>query len=95
MTNGQFSTKLRPLERNDFDQLLLWLNAPHVSHWWEGTVDIHAVEDKYEPRLSPDSPTRVYVIEAGARSVGIAQCYRHSHYLEWNHAIGIGNADRN
>ncbi len=92
MTDDQIRTTLRPLEHDDFDQLLLWLNAPHVSDWWDGNVDIDTVLAKYESRLGKDSPTRVYVIEYGAQPIGIVQCYRHATYPEWDRAIGIKRA---
>lgn len=92
MTNNQIRTALRPLEHNDFDQLVCWLNAPHVLRWWDGKIDIHGVLSKYWPRLSKDSPTRVYVIEAGVRPIGIVQCYRHSAYPDWDRAIRIQKA---
>jgi len=92
MIDNQIHTMLRPLEHTDFDQLVCWLNAPHVLRWWDGEVDADAVLSRYGPRLSKDSPTRVYVIEAGALPVGIVQCYRHAAYPDWDRAVGIQKA---
>ncbi len=91
--NDELTTiTLRPLERQDFKLLIKWLNTPHVAQWWDGQVDIESVISKYEPRLQHESPTKVYVIQMDDRSIGIIQCYRHSDYPDWDHAIGIEKA---
>jgi RimJ/RimL family protein N-acetyltransferase len=82
---------LRPLASSDFPLLVQWINAPHVARWWDGTVDIEKVKEKYGPRLQADSPTSVFVIEVEQSPIGFIQCYRHSQYPDWEQLIGITN----
>ena len=83
---------LRPLSRADFDLLVDWINAPHVARWWEGNTDLAAVTAKYESRLEPDSTTKVYVIQHHNKPIGMAQCYRHKDYPEWDRDVGVTSA---
>lgn len=83
---------LRPLQREDFDSLAHWLSMPHVAQWWAETPELCAVVAKYEPRLQPDSLTKVFVITIDGRSIGIIQCYRHCDFPEWDRAVGVTRA---
>jgi aminoglycoside 6'-N-acetyltransferase len=89
---NQDGIKLRCLSRDDFPHLLAWINAPHVARWWDDTADIDSIEQKYGPRLSIDSPTKVFIIEFADRPLGMIQCYRHADYPEWDQTIGIRRA---
>ncbi len=50
--------KIRPIVRSDFQQLVEWINAPHVARFWDGLVDINSVEEKYGSRLDDNATTR-------------------------------------
>jgi aminoglycoside 6'-N-acetyltransferase len=86
------SITLRPLDRQDFGQLVEWINMPHILRWWDGKVDMESVVSKYEPRLRHDSATKVYVIQLNDRPIGIIQCYRHKDYPDWDRVVGIEQA---
>ncbi len=84
--------KIRPIKRSDFQQLVEWINAPHVARFWEGLVDINSVEEKYGSRLDDNAKTRVYVVEVGGQPIGMIQCYRHIDFPEWDQTINIERA---
>ncbi len=90
MGNSSNAT-LRPLERKDFSLVVDWINALHVARWWDGSVDIDAIRLKFEPRVSGDEPTRVFVIQVDDCPIGIIQCYRHQDYPDWECAVGVKN----
>ncbi|MBY0357045.1 MAG: acetyltransferase [Candidatus Obscuribacterales bacterium] len=83
---------LRPLIQNDFESLSSWLSAPHVVRWWGPAPVGEALEEKYLPRLAADAATRVYVIEADNKPLGIIQCYRHCDYPDYDQEVGIAKA---
>lgn len=83
---------LRPLLREDFTVLSAWLSAPHVVRWWGPAPVGDALEEKYLPRLATDAITRVYVIEADSKPIGIIQCYRHCDYPDYDQEVGIAKA---
>jgi RimJ/RimL family protein N-acetyltransferase len=83
---------LRPLHRDDFSQLVEWINKPHVVPWWDGEADLDSVVAEFQPALINDSPTKVFVVQIGNESVGFAQCYRHKDYSQWDRSIGIPEA---
>jgi aminoglycoside 6'-N-acetyltransferase len=81
---------VRPLTRDDFVLLHRWLNAAHVRTWWRGeSTTPDDIERKYGPRVDGLEPTRVFIIQAAGRDVGIIQCYRHADHPDWNRAVGI------
>lgn len=83
---------LRPIETEDFQLLVQWINMPHVARWWDGFTTKDAVISNYGPRLEADSTIKVFVIEMSGCPVGIIQCYRHRDHSDWDKVIGIDAA---
>lgn len=85
----QDSLSFRPLRREDLCLMQGWLAQPHIAAWWgEEACDIEGVPDKYGPAIDGLEPTRLFIIEHGARPIGWIQWYRWSDYPE--HARKLG-----
>ncbi len=82
---------LRPMTRDDFPALAVWLRTPHVEAWfpWEqGPADAaEAVEAEYGPCIDGLDPTELFVIEHDARPVGFIQRYRIRDNPSWVAAL--------
>ena len=79
----------RPLTLADLDDILRWLNTPHVYEWWgvssgpgslggEGAdaATAQAVYEKYAPGIAADeATTHRHLIEIDGRAVGLIQHY--------------------
>jgi RimJ/RimL family protein N-acetyltransferase len=81
-----------PLTHDDLAMLERWLHAPHVRQWWGEPRDAAQIADDYGPCLDGTDPTRLYLILAGGRPVGMMQCYRHDDNPEWDRTVGIPRA---
>jgi RimJ/RimL family protein N-acetyltransferase len=67
--------RFRPLSEADLPLLHRWLNAPHVRRWWDGTMSMNEVVDKYRLRLEPGHHVRSYVALAPDVPIGFLQWY--------------------
>jgi aminoglycoside 6'-N-acetyltransferase len=69
----------RPITREDFPQLSLWLSTPHVRQWWDDDKpDLDWLEDNYGPVINGEDPTMMFVAEFDGRDIGFIQCYRNA-----------------
>lgn len=53
-----------------------WLSQPHVARWWGAPPSLEEVAVEYEPRLSGEDPTRVYIVSLADRQIGMTQTYQ-------------------
>jgi RimJ/RimL family protein N-acetyltransferase len=67
---------VRPMTAGDLADVVRWVNAPHVSRWWDDHRTLEQVRAHYGPALRGDDPTRLWIWEVNGRSVGFAQDYR-------------------
>lgn len=79
----------RPLTRLDFPDIVAWLREPHVAEWWNVPPDIERVEQEFGRCIDRVDATRVFVILANGRPVGIIQTYRLDDNPEYAAAVGI------
>ncbi len=82
----------RPLARADLDQLAAGIERPQVAEWWDAPRGLAAVEAEYGPCVYGTDPTRVYLILAGDRPVGLIQCYRLADEPRYAAAVGVDDA---
>ena len=83
--------RFRPLTRLDFPAIVAWLHEPHVAEWWTDPSDIASIERQYGPCVDGTDPTRVFVILAGDRPVGLIQTYRLDDNPDYAAAVGVEN----
>lgn len=76
---------LRPMTRADLRDVVRWRRQPHVAKWFDtGSASTDAeIEARYLPRITGDQPTRMFVVEAHGRSVGMLQDYLISDHPEF------------
>jgi aminoglycoside 6'-N-acetyltransferase len=83
--------ELRPMTRDDFPLLAMWLRTPHVEAWFprvHGPEDaVDAVAAEYGPGVDGLDPTELFVIEHDARPVGFIQRYRIDANPSWAAAL--------
>jgi aminoglycoside 6'-N-acetyltransferase len=83
--------RLRALARDDLPLLSRWLDREHVRRWWVGdAADVPTLERRYGPSIDGADPTRVFVILAGGRPVGIIQRYALADEPEWSDVLSVG-----
>lgn len=83
----------RPLSSSDFPLLRQWLTAAHVRAWWPSEPSTLAeIEQEYGPYLDETSATRAFIFNVGDEPMGMAQCYRHADYPEWDRLVDIASA---
>lgn len=80
---------LWPLQREDFGLLASWLEAQHVSRWWDPRRDAEFLEEKYGPRIDQEEPTRVAVVEVDDQPIGIFQWCPAKDYAWWPADLGL------
>jgi aminoglycoside 6'-N-acetyltransferase len=90
----ELRVELRPMTRDDFRLLAIWLRAPHVEAWFpwvhgpeEAVEAVDAVEFEYGPCVDGLDPTELFVIEHEAAPVGFIQRYRVSDNPTWAAAL--------
>ncbi len=66
----------RPLEKSDFQQFATWLANPRVNRWWPEPATVEHVAKEYGACTDGNFETRVYVVQDGARPIGIAQVFQ-------------------
>jgi len=47
-----------------------------VARWWGAPLSLEKLAAEYEPQLSGEDPTRVYIVSLAGRQIGMAQTYR-------------------
>jgi aminoglycoside 6'-N-acetyltransferase len=77
----------RPLGREDFPLLELWLGREHVARWWN-PHERDGLEEHYGPSIDGTDPTTHFVVLVAGRPVGMVQHYRVEDYADWSHALG-------
>jgi aminoglycoside 6'-N-acetyltransferase len=66
----------RSLGRSDFPLLQKWLNAPHVSAWWNDPSDLASLEAHYGPPIDGHEPVHLFAIQHDGVAIGWIQWYR-------------------
>ena len=79
----------RPLKRSDFPLVAGWLAEPHVAEWWGVPATIAGVEREFGACVDGADPTRIFIILADRRPVGVIQAYRLEDNPGYAAAIGI------
>ncbi len=95
------SITFRPLARADLPALTRWLNAPHVSAWWDAArgegnlggpgpdaATLAAVEAEYGPEIDGESTTAYFVTELDGDPIGMVQWYHLADESDYASAIG-------
>lgn len=61
----------------DLPAVVRWRQQPHVDKWYaaDGPATLAAVTEHYAPAIDGEDPTRMWVVEANGRSVGMVQDY--------------------
>lgn len=76
---------IRAMTHGDLPDVARWRAQPHVQRWWQadGPATLEAVTAKYGSDIDGMTPTRMWVIEANGRSVGLIQDYRVGDYPDY------------
>jgi aminoglycoside 6'-N-acetyltransferase len=83
---GDSQIRFRPLALADLELMQRWLNHDFVARWWPGWPSLAQVRAKYQPRIEGCEPTKCFIFEVEAESVGYIQCY---YIRDWpEYAIG-------
>jgi aminoglycoside 6'-N-acetyltransferase len=94
-SQGPPTVVLRPMTRDDFPALAIWLRAPHVEPWFPWVhgeaTPTEAVEAEYGPCIDGIDPTELFVIETEGRPVGFMQRYRISDNPSWAAALSAAS----
>ena len=67
---------LRPMTEGDLADVTRWVNAPHVTRWWDEHRRPEQVRAHYGPGVRGEEAVRYWVWEVNGRSVGFSQDYR-------------------
>ena len=74
----------RPLEEDDFEILLEWLQRPHVKEWWDdGDDTLEKVRDHYT--RNPDETRRFILLHPDDKS----PCGYFQYYIRSDGVVGI------
>ena len=87
----QHTFALRPMTEGDLGVLTRWVNAPHVSKWWDENRSPEQVAAYYGPGLRGEDAVRYWIWEVNGRSVGFSQDYRISDHPDY--ALLCGRPD--
>jgi aminoglycoside 6'-N-acetyltransferase len=82
----------RPLHSSDLLQLSVWQTRPHVARWWRDRADPASIAAAYEPCLTGEDPTEVFVVEVDDEPSGLVQRYLMADHPDWVKAIGFADA---
>lgn len=77
---------VRAMSRGDLPIVARWRAEPHVAKWWstDGPATLDGVTDRYGRDIDGQTPTRIWVIEVGGRSIGMIQDYVIGDYPEYS-----------
>lgn len=79
----------RPLARDDFSRLAIWLAAPHVHRWWREDPDPAAIESRYGPGVDGTDPGEAFVVERDGQPIGLIQRYRFDDNPAWRDSLRV------
>ena len=79
------------MTEGDLGVLTRWVNAPHVSKWWDENRSPEQVAAYYGPGLRGEDAVRYWIWEVNGRSVGFCQDYRISDHPDY--ALLCGRPD--
>lgn len=79
----------RPLAREDFPLLALWLSQPHVEKWWRHDPSAEAVEADFGPSVDGTDPTVLALVLEEGRAIGLLQSYRIGDNPEWSATLDV------
>lgn len=82
---------VRPMTEGDLPDVERWVNAEHVSRWWDDRRTAEQVAAHYGPAIRGEEPTRLWIWEVNGRSVGLGQDYRIADHPEF--ALLCGRPD--
>ncbi len=82
---------MRPMTEGDFGDVSRWVQASHVSRWWDEHRSPDEVAAHYGPGIRGHEPVRHWIWEVNGRSVGFSQDYRISDHPEY--ALLSGHPD--
>ena len=77
----------RPLQREDFPLLGVWLAEPLVARWWNHDHRPQAIERDFGPCVDGADPTEIFVASADGLAFGLIQCYRIDDNPEWRQEL--------
>ena len=73
----------RPLTRDDFPILAIWLAAPHVEPWWQESWGLDDIEARYGPSIDRDDLTEARIITLDGHPIGLIIRYRIADTPNW------------
>lgn len=79
--------RFRRLVHDDLPTLASWLGQPHVARFWRESSALADVTARYTPCIDGDDPTRLYVVTADGRDIGMFQRYRIAANPDWLRAL--------
>jgi aminoglycoside 6'-N-acetyltransferase len=82
----------RPLTKADFELFARWIGRPYVQKWWKEPATVEHVAKEYGACTDGDLTTRVYVVQAGAKPIGIIQVFKLASYPEWDKVLAVPGA---
>lgn len=84
---GDRLVAVRPMAASDLDMVDDWLQQPHVARWWGNPTD-ELTRVRRRILEGADAGTRMLIVSADDRPVGLAQWYRWDDYPDEARAIG-------
>ncbi len=90
--SGPAKLTFRPLAKTDFELFARWLGKPHVQRWWREPATVEHVAKEYGACTNGDFTTRVFVVQDGAKPIGIMQSFLLSSYPEWAKLFAMEDA---
>jgi aminoglycoside 6'-N-acetyltransferase len=82
------SLTFEPLREEDLPIVYRWRNEPHVREFYQRKpLTWEDVNEKYIPRLHPDSPTKCFLVSAGD-PIGCIQTYRVADWPDYAATLG-------
>ncbi len=91
MTDDEHRFAMRPMTEGDLPDVTRWINAPHVSRWWDDQRSPEQVAAHYGPGIRGEDAVRYWIWEVNGRSVGFSQDYRIADHPEF--ALLCGRPD--
>lgn len=74
----------RDLTLADLSDMVRWHRAPHATQWFHGeALDLAEAERRYAPRVTGETPTRMWVVELDGTAVGYVQAYPVGDYPDY------------
>ncbi len=77
----------RPLTRDDFPLVGLWLREPHVARWWADDPTPKGLEADYGGVIDGTEPAEVFIAYHAGRPIGLAQRFRMDAYPDYRDEV--------